>query len=574
MARLHRPHDHHHPTMSSFRELLLILIALTGSCLALVYFLAQNLGVHEAREALERGPWLHMAAAAPPNSRNLGIHEAQEALERGPWLLHNMAAAGPPSSTRKHDVPAEDRVIIHFSTDCTSYQHWQAMTLLESAERVGQRGAIVRVVSGCEQATSLTGEDQLSQEQIRHDHAAFADAGKVPAAFRFYLFFVDDMTSIGKGNTTSRYKFAVKALSLHHWLDKLGGGTLRDVVGPTAIIDEDDEDVVIVSIDPDFLFMKPFGVKSLGLLTHEEMASTQSPGRGEVIARMRGRPIAQYYGLGSTWLQFPVCQADVGGCANVTDTEATKHYNAGPPYALHRRDWVPMLDAWTAAIPLVHSQYMLVDGPNQDPSKHYAEMYAWCIAAAQLHLAHTLLQQEMVGCMVYWPRELMAAAVQETMVARASSSSSLRCGIDSIIGPEQSDKLPAFLHYCQRHQFTQAVAAASASSPVEQQTPRTWIFYKRMVPHDLIFDCGPHLLEVPPPDSLGGAKAGENEDAFITCTLHEIINACKRRIRRSAACVGKKEEEEEERHDVRLFPGGGSRKIGQGQLEEESAVGR
>jgi hypothetical protein len=31
------------------------------------------------------------------------------------------------------------------STDCTSFQHWQSLLLLESAARVGQRGVITRV---------------------------------------------------------------------------------------------------------------------------------------------------------------------------------------------------------------------------------------------------------------------------------------------------------------------------------------------------------------------------------------------------------------------------------------------
>ena len=34
----------------------------------------------------------------------------------------------------------EDRIHIMFSTDCTSFQHWQAVLLLMSASRVGQRG--------------------------------------------------------------------------------------------------------------------------------------------------------------------------------------------------------------------------------------------------------------------------------------------------------------------------------------------------------------------------------------------------------------------------------------------------
>lgn len=60
---------------------------------------------------------------------------------------------------------------------------------------------------------------------------------------------------------TVGYKFANKPHSLLHWLEVLGGGTMRDAdggdgewVGGT----EEDDNVVIVSVDPDFIFLKPF----------------------------------------------------------------------------------------------------------------------------------------------------------------------------------------------------------------------------------------------------------------------------------------------------------------------------
>ena len=38
----------------------------------------------------------------------------------------------------------------------------------------------------------------------------------------------------------------------------------------------------------------------------------------------------------------------------------------------------------------------------------------------------------------------------------------------------RSEKLPAFLHFCQRHAIS--------------RDGREWLFFKRMVPHDLITD--------------------------------------------------------------------------------------
>ena len=87
--------------------------------------------------------------------------------------------------------------------------------------------------------------------------------------------------------------------------------------------------------------------------------------------------------------------------------------------------------------------------------------------------------------------------------------------------------------------------------------------------------CGPRFLELPPP----GAFSLDSEDAFVTCTLIEAINTSKRRYRRAAcprnASGGVEEEEEEEEEelfDVRLVPGGGSRRIGRGEIEPPAAA--
>ena len=64
----------------------------------------------------------------------------------------------------------------------------------------------------------------------------------------------------------------------------------------------------------------------------------------------------------------------------VTSQMAERHYNVGPPYALHRRDWMRLLKVWTAFVPQVWSDYPNVDGPNKDPTRHYAEMFAYSMA--------------------------------------------------------------------------------------------------------------------------------------------------------------------------------------------------
>lgn len=34
----------------------------------------------------------------------------------------------------------------------------------------------------------------------------------------------------------------------------------------------------------------------------------------------------------------------------VDQAEAEKYYNVGPPYSMHRSDWVRFLDAWTGCV--------------------------------------------------------------------------------------------------------------------------------------------------------------------------------------------------------------------------------
>ena len=55
------------------------------------------------------------------------------------------AAAAPPAATSRD--PGHVHVI--FSTDCEFYQDWQTLVLFQSANRVGQKGPITRIASGC-----------------------------------------------------------------------------------------------------------------------------------------------------------------------------------------------------------------------------------------------------------------------------------------------------------------------------------------------------------------------------------------------------------------------------------------
>lgn len=88
---------------------------------------------------------------------------------------------------------------------------------------------------------------------------------------------------------------------------------------------------------------------------------------------------------GSKWLNFNTTA--ICGLASpihvINYAVAERSYNVGPPYALHRRDWMKLLPVWTKFVPLVWADYPNVPGPNKDPTRHYAEMFAYSMAGIE-----------------------------------------------------------------------------------------------------------------------------------------------------------------------------------------------
>lgn len=49
------------------------------------------------------------------------------------------------------DAPEDGAMHVVFSTDCSGYQNWQTLLLFHSAKKVGQKGRITRIASGCDE---------------------------------------------------------------------------------------------------------------------------------------------------------------------------------------------------------------------------------------------------------------------------------------------------------------------------------------------------------------------------------------------------------------------------------------
>ena len=65
------------------------------------------------------------------------------------------AAAGKPSDNTSNNNRHLGHVHVIFSTDCEFYQDWQTLVMFQSAQRVGQKGPITRIASGCSEEKKL-----------------------------------------------------------------------------------------------------------------------------------------------------------------------------------------------------------------------------------------------------------------------------------------------------------------------------------------------------------------------------------------------------------------------------------
>ena len=201
------------------------------------------------------------------------------------------------------------------------------------------------------------------------------------------------------------------------------------------------------------------------------------------------------------------------------------------------------------------------------------------MVAAHLELRHTLLQTEMVGCMVTFPKKL-----EDINLADKT------CGVDNLgtnkLQPvaEVHQDFPTFIHYCSSHKISPLprpgspiILPATDGTSNSSLHVTTSVFAKRMVPHGLLTSCHSDILMLPDPNifaliafltsqsakngdrqSLRYYKTAQNE-AFIVCSMMEAINFAAIEFRK-ASCrniVGGTENVTGAlRNIIKLVPGG------------------
>eukprot|EP00953_Heterococcus_sp_UTEX-ZZ885_P012189 6993-Heterococcus_DN1.PRE.1 len=243
----------------------------------------------------------------------------------------------------------DDDIHIVFSTDCGGYQHWQSMLTSYSAARVGQKGRVTRIASGCTD---------------KEKEILTAQAKTLPHGHRVH--FTPDF-SFDEASQT-RYPYYNKPYGLQHFL--------KYASPPIA-------ESVIVLTDPDFVMMKPFTPfldETTQYYKGNSAPAIVPPATRPAVTE--GFPLGQHYGLGGAWTQYATLADIVGtndtNALHVTPDDADKYYAVGPPYIAHTRDWQKIVKLWTEYVPAT-----LAANPGI-----LQEMYAYCIATAHLKMPH------------------------------------------------------------------------------------------------------------------------------------------------------------------------------------------
>lgn len=243
---------------------------------------------------------------------------------------------------------------------------------------------MTRIASGC---------SDTDKERIDHEWREIDESG----LFRVHY--------APKGELKGNYKYSNKPSGLFHWLSH---------ASPPPFVNY--ELGVVALLDPDQMLLRPITTAiSYGLssLSTDRKALYDDLGRPRVLANgpqelgalpshvVRGRPVAQKYGIGGAWAnagspkarhswqsfdRARVC-GEGAPCTRTTAAEAEAHYSVGPPYLIHATDAKRIAHAWLESMPHVYAQYPYL----------LAEMYAYALASANLSLPHAQLHNFMVS---------------------------------------------------------------------------------------------------------------------------------------------------------------------------------
>jgi hypothetical protein len=254
---------------------------------------------------------------------------------------------------------------IIFSTDCSTFQHWQSYLFFHRAYTIQQPGYITRIASGCTPT-------ELQYEQLWHNERIAKTMST-----RFRIHFTPHFSGVKDeltGEVTGDYKFFNKPFGLKHFLehDELLG--LQEEEEEEVVVSNNNNNNnnemmkqmkhpndVIILCDPDFALLRPitddFSNPRETLVGPRRKAyfNTMS---SHIVSH--GHPYAQTYGLGTQWRKFDL--DTITGMTNspakdVNQKDGGIFYPAGPPYIGTASDMYKIAVKWSEFAPRVHKEY-------------------------------------------------------------------------------------------------------------------------------------------------------------------------------------------------------------------------
>uniref|UniRef100_H3GZ29 Hydroxyproline O-arabinosyltransferase-like domain-containing protein n=1 Tax=Phytophthora ramorum TaxID=164328 RepID=H3GZ29_PHYRM len=404
------------------------------------------------------------------------------------------ASSVPHESDLKPGQEGSDELHFVFTTSCEPHQDWQSEALAQSFARVGQRGALTRVVSGCsdDAVKELMRRTQKSSPHLRIH---------VTRDFRSLPTFKEVSDEVEKASTPDDYAPYNKPFGLRDWLESANPPVREELV---------------VVLDPDFLFIRPFAVNTGGRVTTAKGVDSGNHGRdSEVVEGMRqykrffvyagsrdvknvsdtvtdGVAVAQrwseYLGTAAFENSSSVCPE----CAKVSKADAAEYYAVGPPYAITRKDLTQLMDDYCN---------MTVLKREQMKREHWmSEMLGYSLAAAKHKVKHTTFDNLALG----------NKADDYSGFVSIMKGNPCEDPVEPIIPGEA----PPLLHGCHSYE-------------ADDDRGLKWMFYKQLMPNDM-FACDSWLLASPPASVWTLAKRSRDKqrmlEAYGVCTSVKVFN--------------------------------------------------
>lgn len=385
-----------------------------------------------------------------------------------------------------------DEMHFVFSTSCDPYQDWQSEALAQSFARVGQSGSLTRIVSGCsdEEVKAILRRTQKSAPHLRI-HVT-RDFSSLPV-------FKEVSDEVEKASTPDDYRPYNKPFGLRDWLESANPPVHEELV---------------VVIDPDFMFIRPFAVNTGGRVTSARgVDSGDYEHDTEVIEGMRqykrffvyegsrenvtdsvssGVAVAQRWSKELGTEAFDDSSAICPECAKVSKADAAEYYAVGPPYAITRRDLTQLVGDYCNMTVLKREQ--------QNRKSWKSEMLGYALAAAKHGVKHTTFDN------------LALANNGDDYTGFTSIMKGNPC--EDPETPIIPGEAPPLLHGYHVYE-------------ADDDRGLKWLFSKDLLPHDL-FACDSWLLAAPPASVWKLAKRSRDAqrmfEAYGLCTSIKVLN--------------------------------------------------